>query len=72
MIFKREKQKISKKIRYNFLSTQNIEDTNIVDIKSVITEHPKASHKLTKIIGKGENVGSNSSYIVIQKKLKTF
>ena len=34
---------------------------NIVDIKSVITEHPKASNKLSKAIGKGKKVGANSS-----------
>ena len=33
------------------------ENLNIVDIKSVITEHPKASDKLSKI----EKLGSNSS-----------
>ena len=34
---------------------------DFVDIKSVITEHPKTSQKLFKTIGKGEKVGSNSS-----------
>ena len=34
---------------------------NSVDIKSVITEHPKNSHKFSKAIRKGEKVGSNSS-----------
>ena len=34
---------------------------NIVDIKSVITEHPKTSHKLSKTIGKREKLGSDSS-----------
>ena len=34
---------------------------NIVDTKSVIAEHPKTSHKLSKTIGKGEKVNSNSS-----------
>ena len=35
--------------------------SNIVDIKSVTTEHPKASHKLCKTIRQAEKVGSNSS-----------
>ena len=34
---------------------------NSVDIKSVITEHPKTSHKFSKTIRKGEKVGPNSS-----------
>ena len=37
------------------------ENPNIVDIKSVITEHPKTSHQLSKPIGQDEKVGSNSS-----------
>ena len=37
------------------------ENANIVDIKSIITEHPKMSHKLSKTMGKVEKVGSNSS-----------
>ena len=35
---------------------------NSVVIKSVITEHPKTSHKFSKAIRKGEKVGSNSSF----------
>ena len=42
--------------------------SNIVDIKSVITEHPKTSHKLSKTIGKGEKVGSNNSLYSDTKK----
>ena len=40
---------------------KTFENQNIVDIKSVMTEHPKASHKLSKTKGKGQKVGSNSS-----------
>ena len=36
---------------------KTFERPNIVDIKSVITKHPKTSHKLSKT----EKVGSNSS-----------
>ena len=32
---------------------KTFENPNTVDIKSVITEHPKTSHKLSKTIGKG-------------------
>ena len=37
---------------------KNFENPNIVDIKSVITEHPKTSHKLSKTIRQAEKVGS--------------
>ena len=42
------------------------ENPNIVDIKSVITEHSKTSHKLSKTIGQAEKVGCN------KKKWKFF
>ena len=34
------------------------ESPNIVDVKSVITEHPKTSHKLPKTIRQAEKVDS--------------
>ena len=37
------------------------EDPNTVDIKSIIAEHPKTLHKLSKAIRQAEKVGSNSS-----------
>ena len=37
------------------------ENPSTVDIKSVITVNPKNSYNLSKTIGKGEKVGSNSS-----------
>ena len=43
---------------------KTFENPNIVDIKSVIIEHPKTSHKLPKTIrqaAKVSQVGSNSS-----------
>ena len=43
------------------------------DIKSVITEHPKTSHKLCMAIVQTEKVGSNSFlYSYVKKKQKTF
>ena len=68
IIYKKEKHKISKTIRNNYLSTKNFENLNIVDIKSVITEHPKTSQKLSKI----EKAGSNSSLYSDTKKVKSF
>ena len=65
--------KISKTIRNNYLSTKTFENPNNVDIKSIITEHLKTSHKLSKTIKQAEKVGSNSSsYILMQKKKKVF
>ena len=46
---------------------KTFESPNIVDIKSIITEHQKTSHKLFKTIGKDEKVGSNS-YLYSDKK----
>ena len=40
---------------------KTFENPNIVDKKSVITEHPKTSHKLSKTIRQAEKVGSNNS-----------
>ena len=48
------------------------ENPNIVDIKSVITEHPKDSHKLPKTIRQAQKVGSNSSLYSDIKKEKIF
>ena len=45
---------------------------SIVDIKSVITEHPKTSHKLSKTIRKSEKVDSNSSLYSDTKKRGNF
>ena len=38
---------------------------NIFDIKSVIAEHPKTLHKLTKALRQAEKVGSKALHIVI-------
>ena len=51
---------------------ETFENPSIVDIKSVITEHPKTSHRLSKTIGKGEKVVSNNSLYSDTKKLKIF
>ena len=59
---------VRKKIRKSLKQSETItyqsktfENPYIVDIKTVITEHPKTSHKLFKTTGKVEKVGSNSS-----------
>ena len=39
---------------------KTVENPNIVDIKSIITEHPKTSHKSSKTIRQAKKVDSNS------------
>ena len=51
---------------------KTFENSNIVDTKSVITEHPKTSHKLSKTIRQAEKVGSNNSLYSDTKKAKVF
>ena len=51
---------------------KTFENQNIVDIKSVITEHPKTSHKLSKTIRQAEKVGSNSSLYSNTRQSKNF
>ena len=48
---------------------ETFENPSIGDIKSVITEHPKKLHKLSKTIKKAEKVGSNSSLYSDTKKM---
>ena len=48
------------------------ENPNTVDIKSVIKEHPKASHKLSKTIRQAEKLGSNSSLYSNTNNLENF
>ena len=54
----RKSVKQSKIITYQ---PKTCENPNPVDIKSVITEHLKISHKLYKAIRNAKKVGSNSS-----------
>ena len=61
IIYRKEKHKVSKAIKNYYLSTKKIKKPKIVDIKSVITEHPKTSHKLFKTVRQAEKVGFNSS-----------
>ena len=48
------------------------ENPDIVDIKSILIEYPKTSHKLSKTIGQAINVGSNSSLYSDTKNVKIF
>ena len=51
---------------------KKFQNPNIVDIKSVITGHPKISHKFSKTIRKGKKVESNSSLYSDLKKSTNF
>ena len=51
---------------------KTFENPSIIDIKSVIAEHPKTLHKLSKTIRKGRRVGSNSSLYNDTKKSENF
>ena len=52
--------------------SNNFKNLNIADIKSVITEHAKTSHKLCKTTRNSEKVGSNSSLYSDPKMTRTF
>ena len=51
---------------------KTFEIPNIVDIKSIITEHQKTSHKLSKTIRQAKKVGSNSPLYSDTKRVKIF
>ena len=61
-----------KQSKMNIYQLKTLENPNTVDIKSVITEHPKNSYKFSKTIRQGEKVGSNSSLYSDTKKGENF
>ena len=65
----RKSVKQSEIITYQSKTFRNL---NIDYIKSVITEHPKTSHKLSKIIGQAKKVVSNISLYSNTKKREMF
>ena len=71
-IRKKQQQKTSKTIRKFTYQPKTFEKPNIVDIKSVITEHTETSHKLSKTIKQAEKVGSNSFLYSDTKKNEIF
>ena len=72
IICKKLKHEISKTIRNNYLSTETFENPNIDDIKSLITEHPKTSQKLSNTIRQARKIGSDSSFYSDTNKVKKF
>ena len=65
---KTNRKSIYKTTKNNYWSIKTFQNPNITDIKSDIIEHPKASNKLFKIIGKVEKVDSNNSLYSDTKK----
>ena len=59
-LFIRKRHKISKTLR-NTYQLKPFENSNNVDIKSIIAEHQKTSHKLSNTIRQAAKVGSNRS-----------
>ena len=70
--FVKKKKKSVKQSGIITYQPKTFENPNIVDTKSVITEHPKPSHKLSKAIRQAEKVSSNSSLYSDIKKVKNF
>ena len=72
------RNEITKSVKQSKIITQQqkvFENPNILYIKSVITEHTKTSHKLSKTIRQIEKisqVGSNSSLYSDTRKAKNF
>ena len=65
------KEKNRKSVKQSEIITyqpKTFQSPNIVDIKSVILEHIKTAHKLSKTIRKGEKVDFNSSLYSDTKK----
>ena len=67
------RKKNTKSIKQSEIITyqpKTFENSNIADIKSAITEHPKTSHKLSNTIRQAEKVDSNSCLYGDTKKVK--
>ena len=66
------RRKNRKSVKQAEIITYQPKTFDIVDIKSVIIEHPKSLHKLSKIIKKGKKVSCNSSLYSDTKNVKIF
>ena len=54
------------------MNQELLKNPDNLDIKSVITGHPKASHKLSKAIKQAKKLGSNTPFIQLYKKSENF
>ena len=57
---KKKNRKSVKQSEIIIYQSKSFENSDMVGIKSVVTEYPKTSHKLSKTIRQIEKVGSNS------------
>ena len=62
------RKKNRKSVKQSEIITYQPKTFDTVDIKSLVTEHPKTSHKLSKTVIKGEKVDSNSSQKIFEQK----
>ena len=68
IVFTKENTKSVKQSRIITQQPETSKNPNNVDMKLVITEHQKTSHKLSKAIKQTEKVASNSSLYSDTKK----
>ena len=68
----KESRKSAKQSETIIYQPRTIKNPDIVDIKSIITEHPKNSHKLSRTIRQAEKVVSNSSLYKDTEKWEFF
>ena len=72
IIHKKKTTKLVKQSNIITYEPKTFESPNIVDIKSIIIEHPKKSYRLAKTIRQAIKVGSNSSLYSDTKKTEKF
>ena len=69
---RRKNRKSVKQSKIIIYQSKTFENTNPIDIKSVIIEYPKTSHNMSKTIRQVEKVASNSSLYSDTKNVKIF
>ena len=69
---RKKNRKPVKQLKIITYQQKTFQNPDIVDIKSVITKHPKTSHNFSKTMRKGEKVDSKISLYSDTKKSETF
>ena len=76
---KRKNKKLVKRSKIITQQPKTLENQNLVDIQSIIIEHPKTSRKLSKAVRQTEKnsqasgTGENSdAYYIAKKRVKIF
>ena len=72
LFLRKENRKLVKQPEIITYQPKTFENPNIVDIKLIITEHRRTSHKLSNIFRQAEKVSSNSSLYSDAKKVEVF